>query len=461
MSEIYLNDVKALDEVNLLNMNSIDATKNPMIDISIDTRTIQPNQTYLAIRGERLDGHQYLQQAFEKKALMAVVDEKYISRAKSSYPLAVVPDTVKSLQEMAAKHRNKYDIPVIGLTGSNGKTTTKEMLAHLLSQRFKVHKNSGNFNNHIGCPLTLLSLNSSHQAAVVEMGTNHVGEIAVLGKIVQPDHALITNIGSAHLEFFGSKDAIFQEKRDVFEHTRKGGTIYINLDDPFLATYNKSDYKRVTYSMEHKADIQGRLKKMKDNGCSVFTINDQIEVELRVPGMHNISNSLAAVAVAIELGLSNEEIKIGLQSFNSYDKRMQIIEVNGIKYINDAYNSNPDSVKAVVSSVSKIDNPGKKIYALADMFELGDYTESAHHEIIRMALDEGPDILLLMGDHMKNAASDFEDDRIRIFDKHNEAAGFIKDVLNSGDLLLLKGSRGMTMEKILELLEIDNSLNVN
>ncbi|RQV96649.1 MAG: UDP-N-acetylmuramoyl-tripeptide--D-alanyl-D-alanine ligase [Calditrichaeota bacterium] len=461
MSDVLINDLDKIEGFKMLNTESLRSNKEFRIDLSTDSRTLKSGQTYLAIRGEQFDGHDFIEQVFLKGAQLAIVDSEFIKKNMYSYPLVVVPDTIKALQKMAAGHRDKFKIPIIGLTGSNGKTTTKEMIAHVLGSRFNVHKTNGNLNNHIGCPLTVLGIKTGHEAAVIEMGTNHPGEIDVLADIVRPDHSLITNIGEAHIEFFGSKKAIFKEKKSVFDSTKPGGKIYINLDDPFLSGYQHDNCVSITYSMKVKADIMGRLNDITPMGFPVFTVNDKTKVRLQTAGIHNALNALSAFALAMQFGMTENEIKDALESFISYDKRLQISDYNGIMIINDAYNSNPDSVAAVLDSVRKIKIPGRKIIALGDMFELGKFSAEAHIRVVKMAVAGDADELILLGNMMTDAGRSVNHPKIKCFEDHAVAADYLNASLEKGDLLLLKGSRGMAMEKILDIMGISQKQDIH
>lgn len=245
MLNLTLQDFEKLSDVAFHNIDYGILSGKMIKGISIDSRTIEPDEVFWALRGDRFDGHNFLREVHQKEALFSVVArDSYDSVKNLAIPLVVVPDTLKALHQMAAMHREKYNIPVIVVTGSNGKTTTKEMISHILMNKFTVHKTKGNLNNHIGCPLTLLQLNEIHQAAVIEIGTNHHGEIAPLAAITKPTHAIITNIGDTHLEFFKDREGVAREKLSLFNSLENNSTIFLNLDDPFLKNYQKKGCKR-------------------------------------------------------------------------------------------------------------------------------------------------------------------------------------------------------------------------
>ena len=453
MSRIRINEIFEICGASIHNIDK-KAAVGRKFNISIDSRTVKEGDVYWAIPGERFDGHDFIKDALAKKPAFCVVQENRLKkRGKPAYPCVSVPDSITGLQELGRIHRKLYDIPVLALTGSNGKTTTKEMTAHILGIRMNVHKTSGNFNNHIGCPLTLLELNAAHQAAVIELGTNHPGEIGVLTRTVLPNHALITNAGGAHLEFFKTNEAIADEKRDLFMEMEDGGTVYLNLDDPLLADYNDPGKKIITYSLSGSADVQGKAKGCTADDCGIFELNGSATIQLQTAGQHNIKNALAASAAAINLGFSLQEIKDALESFSAADKRMQILNLNGVKIINDSYNANPLSMQAAFETIKNIGSRKNLYIVLGDMFELGSLSADAHLNVLKSALELGPENIFVMGGSMETAMKEFNSGKIVHFSGHKELADELKENLNSGDLVLIKGSRGMTMEKVIEFLK--------
>ncbi len=446
MSDIRLNDFEKLTGVQWLRYEQIGRTA--VQEVNTDTRTLQPGQVFWALVGERFDAHTFLKEAEASQSRFMVVQKDradYFRDLKT--PLAVVPDTLKALQELAALHRAHFDMPLLGLTGSNGKTTTKEMIAHLLSAKMKVHRTAGNFNNHIGLPLTLLQIGREHEAAVIEMGTNHPGEIALLTRIAKPDHALVTNVGAAHLEFFKTKAGVAEEKLSLFDNLSSGSRIYMNMDDFFIARYKKDDLKSVTYATEQAAQVQAKLQTVDPEGQANFVLNNSVEIHLQVPGVHNVQNALAAAAVALDFGLSEAEVKAGLESFNATEKRMQTVELDGVTFINDAYNSNPDSAAAALHAVEKMQVAGRRWICLGDMLELGAASLEEHKRIVQQALSVPKATVLLLGETMQAARNSNQD--AHWFESHSALARTLRESLQPGDLVLLKGSRGMQMENIL------------
>ncbi len=421
--------------------------------ISTDTRSLKKNQVFFALSGNRFDGHRFVDIAFERGALFCVVQEEFLSAGNTeARPLMVVDNTLTALQQLAAIHRQKFNIPLLALTGSNGKTSTKEMVAHILGGKYRVLKTEGNLNNHIGCPLTLLNLNEHHQAAVIELGSNHPGEIGLLADISQPNMALITNIGRVHMAYFKSLQEVAEEKLSLFERVKKEGTIYQNLDDPMVSAYRlQSGVKRVTYALNRDADLRGKIRHVNVFGQALLEINGY-RIELQVPGIHMAQNAVAASAVAFSMGFTLPEIAEALHDFRASRQRMEISERDGLRIINDAYNANPVSMKAAFTTISNMKPAGRIFLVLGDMLELGEKSAQWHGQVLREALDMNPEAIVLLGDQMRRAAEQESSPKIIPCRSHQEAASRLKEMLKQGDLLLLKGSRGIAVEKILDYL---------
>ena len=457
MLSIRFENFMGIEGIQFQNFEKINRAFKNIPGISTDSREIKQGEIFWALIGDNFDGHDFLEQVFEKSTLFAVVAEKGFEKYKHKlYPLAVVSDTLIALQQLGNLQRNKFDIPVIAITGSNGKTTVKEMIAHVLQQKIKVHKTEGNFNNHIGCPLTLLQLNKSHQAAVVEIGTNHKGEIKMLAKIARPNQAVVTDISGAHLEFFNTVETVAEEKLSLFDQLDEEGIIYQNLDNPFIEQYKRTCIKTITYSMYKDADVRGKLIDLNDTGCPRFLLNEKTEIQLQIAGLHNVKNALAAAAIAGQFGFSDGEIRMGLESFKAYSKRMQIIREKGITFINDAYNANPNSMTAAFNTISAMKSTGRIYLVLGDMFELGEYAHQLHRDVLVNALGINPDMICVLGRHMIEAAESINGqscERIERFENHQTLAAYLADRLQGNDIVLVKGSRGMAMEKVIDSLQ--------
>ncbi len=456
MLNVSLNDFLKLRDVRFVNVPDEKFKAKRLKGISIDSRSIEPGQIYWVIKGERFDGHDFVSEAHSKSALCSVISEERFSNfSKLEIPLIVVPDTLLALQQLAHVQRLKYEIPVIALTGSNGKTTTKEMIAKILQSQKNVHKTKGNQNNQIGCPLTMLLLTEMHDAAVLELGTNQFGEIEVLAKMVKPSHALITLIGDTHLELLESRKGVAKEKFKLFDTLADGSTIYKNLDDPFIAAYNRKSLNYVTYSFKQEAKTKGAYGPIDENGCGSLKVNDSFEIKLKVPGIHNVRNALAATAVGLDMGFSEQEIVTALESYSGFEKRMQIIKWKNTTIVNDAYNANPASMELAIDTVFQIKHKGNVVLALGDMNELGKQSAKMHKKLLEYALDCGAHKIFTLGDKMSNACDKLKKSQAKQITKCenlNDLAAKLVEGVKSGDIILLKGSRSIQMEKVMAYL---------
>lgn len=422
---------------------------------SIDSRTIEASEIFVAIHGEKFDGHQFINDVYKKGVQVCIVSEFWF-RSQSKNNLIqnyfIVEDTLVALQEISRYYRLKFDIPLLALTGSNGKTTTKEMIAAVLEKKYNVLKNKGNLNNHIGVPLSLLHLSAENEIAVIEMGTNNFGEIARLAAIAHPNYGLITNIGPAHLEFFGSLEGVFKAKSELWQYLKKnGGAVFVNADDEWLGKNLPSVEKVIQYGFENKAKVQGEFLGLDGEGRSSFRVDDT-EIRLAIPGMHNIYNALAAVSVGLEFELSLGEIKSALEKFVPTSKRMEVIRSRGLVIINDCYNSNPESARKSLLTLSQMHTSGKKIAVLADMLELGKWSEPEHEGIGQYAFKLGTiDYLLTYGALSKSTSQKAAElgmpNAIHFEDKKALVAN-LKKIVSKDDIVLIKGSRGMVMEDV-------------
>lgn len=423
---------------------------------SIDSRACQAGDLFFALSGDKFDGHDFLNQVFEKQALAAVVAaSKYDQIPSQRRNLLVVADVLEALQNLGHVMRKRWGGPVLALTGSNGKTTTKEMAAAVLAQKNVTHKTSGNLNNHIGVPLTLSQLTHAHETAVVEMGANHFGEIARLCEIADPQFGLITNIGRAHIEFFGDVAGVAQAKGELFRYLHEhDGIAFLNVDDPLLPTVHPAGLKAVTYGLQKPAQIQGAIKEIDASGHVTLAWRG-VDIRLNVPGAHNASNALAAVAVGDFFGLEAAAIKAGIESCASVAKRMQIVHKNGMIIINDAYNANPESTKLALEFLAQqpLAEHARRVAILGDMLELGASAEAAHREIgefittlpIQAVFAYGP-----LTKHLIQAVGQYC--WAEHFESKQNLIAEVNRSVRPGDALLLKGSRGMAMEDVLEKL---------
>ena len=430
--------------------------------VSIDSRTIREGELFVAIRGDRFDGHDFVPEVIKRGAWGALVErtalEEKFSILGGLKNILPVEDTLAALQEMAYSHRRTFSVPVVGITGSNGKTTTKEMLAGILQQQGPVLKNEGNLNNHIGVPLTLLRLNAGHKAAVVEMGMSAPGEIDTLARFIGPDVGVITNIGPAHLEFLKSMDLVAQAKGELFNHLKSDGTAVLNADDHYFDTLkNKFNGRVLSFGIDTKADVRAEDIRQEKNFTD-FTIRadgSTVNVRLRAVGKHNVYNALAAAAAALAVGMSLDAVKYGLDDFVPTAMRSEIRQVQGRTVLADCYNANPASMEAALATLISLKSGKKAIAVLGDMLELGETTFEAHMAIGATAARLGVDLVITLGPLAKHIGAGAIDagmtkDRVLEAGSHVEAAVLLKQVSRPGDAVLIKGSRGMKMEKILE-----------
>jgi UDP-N-acetylmuramoyl-tripeptide--D-alanyl-D-alanine ligase len=460
MFPLQLHDLKNIKDSTIVYPPLSEKHNMPVHGISIDTRTIKPRDIYWAICGDSFDGHWFINEAEKKGAVAAVVEKKKTTRLPSlQIPLIHVKDTLQSLQEFSAWHRSRFNIPVIAITGTNGKTTTKEMITWLLQTKFNVHKTIGNLNNHIGTPLTLLRLNSDHEISVTEIGTNHPGEIEFLSTLVNPTAALITNIGQGHLEFFSSVDGVAKEKISLFRTLRRNGRVFLNRDDKKItdAKIRRKNTQDYTLNDKIKANVSGQLIEVDKNGCGVWKLNKKYTLHLQVPGIQNVQNALAASAVGLSYGLSEKLIKNTLEDYTSYDKRMQIIKNGDTLIINDTYNANPDSFYPALDTLSYLTkgNKKRKVLVVGDMLELGKKSDELHHALFLTLIDYKIDGIFTYGEACHKAVNQIRKagySKAYSFDSHEDLAKKLKNFLKPGDIILIKGSRGMQMEKVLAYL---------
>ena len=431
--------------------------------ISTDTRTIRGGNLFIALQGENFDGHDYLSAAAEKGASGLLIQAGSFGKAanlQNGLPVIGVPDTLEALGAIAHAWRLRYPIPLVAITGSSGKTTTKELLAAIVSRSRSVLKTTGNLNNLIGLPQTLLGLGPGHELAIVELGTNHPGEIARLTAIAAPDVGLITNIGPAHIEGLGSLEGIREEKGDLFRVMEGRGTAVINHDDDAIAVLaERWPGRRVTFGFKAGADLTARrIEQARPDGVGFEVVIDGIAIATRlpVPGGHNIMNALAAAAAAWALGFDRLAIAEGLAAFRPIPGRMEIRRLgNGAFMIMDTYNANPASVREALKSIEELRGAGSAFAILGDMLELGARAEALHEEIGTLLAETGIAGVFLKGALSRYTAegarkNGFPAERIVFFDDPGPVVTGLRNRLRKGDWILIKGSRKMKMEAVAE-----------
>jgi len=420
--------------------------------VSTDSRKIVSGELFVALRGVNFNGHEFVGVAKENGAAAAVVDVEAVEGLKEAgLPLVVVADTRLALGALAAYWRSRFTLPLIAVTGSNGKTTSKEMLASIMKAAFgdTVLATQGNLNNDIGLPLTLLKLNETHRAAIIEMGMNHPGEIAYLTRIARPTVALVTNAQRAHLAGMGSVETIATEKGSVFMGLAKLGVAVFSADDPWADLWRAQSAKRsaMTFSFERAADVEGRyLARGLENHLTITVQDEQVEVALSLPGAHNARNALGAATAALAAGVSLTAVRDGLSAFRGIKGRLQRRSgLNGSTLLDDTYNANPDSVRAGIDVLAA--TVGKKILVLGDMGEIGDMTGQFHDEIGGYAKSQGVDLMLALGDASALALHNFGTGG-RHFKKIEDLIDVLSSELTPETTALIKGSRFMRMERV-------------
>lgn len=433
-----------------------------LVGVSTDSRTAQTGQLYIPLRGERFDGHDFIPGALRRGVSGLLLSETWQQRQRPQWPahltVVTVPDTLKALGDLAAWWRERFAGPVVAVTGSCGKTTTKEMIAAILARRYPVLKNELNLNNLIGLPLTLLELAREHQVAVVEMGMNRFGEIRRLARIAQPDILVLTNVHAAHLEGVGSLAGVAQAKTEALEGLRPGGVVIYNGDDPYLQG-RLADFpgRTLSYGLQREALLRAVPAAKVPNGqeavCHYRGQSWRLTLPLR--GIHQLYNALAATAVGLLLGLTPEEVGAALQDFQPLERRSQwLAHDSGLCILNDCYNANPGSMAMALRTLAAANAGGRLLAALGDMLELGPATPAAHREIGALAAQLGYAHLILYGNFKHYiqegaVAAGLPAHRIHLVADHAAGAAIVKKVGRPGDYLLIKGSRGARMERLL------------
>jgi len=452
---ISIKDLKSVPHVAIYNFESVIVRK--FSGISTDSRSVKPGELFFAIRGEKFDGHIFVRQALSQGAACVVVDENADKRLLLDFPLFVVKDTIQALGKLANVYRKKFDIPIVAVAGSNGKTTTKEMIAAVLGTEYSVLSTEENRNNHIGVPQTLFRLSNKHEIAVTEIGTNHFGELKYLCEILSPTHGLVTNIGREHLEFFKDIKGVAKAEGELFRAIGKTGTGFVNTNDKLVLGMAKTLRRKITYGFsKQKNQIQGRLIKVDRNGCSEFSVKPrnkkEFTVKLSVPGSQTMTNGLAAATVGVAFGIKPQNIQRSLRRFTSIGKRMEVIKIGSVTILNDTYNANTDSVISALETLDSMSCKGNKIVILADMLELGDVSKQEHEHIGKVVGELGFEYLLTYGE-MAKYISDSASVKMKIhYEQKNILSEFAAELISNGDIVLVKGSRGMKMEDVVTFL---------
>jgi UDP-N-acetylmuramoyl-tripeptide--D-alanyl-D-alanine ligase len=428
--------------------------------ISIDSRNISKGNLFVAIPGERFDGHQFISEAIEKGAKGVVIakDKRHTipPATVEKTAMILVDDTKRALRDIAGWYRRKFDLPTVAVTGTNGKTTTKDMTAEVLSSKFKVLKSPQSYNNLVGVPLTLFQLNSDSEALVLELGMNSPGEIGILTRISNPSVGVITNIGPAHLESMKSLGKIAKAKFELPDNMSSPRTLVLNADDHILAKRierKKQNETVLSFGIKKRADFSADGIQANGDGNVSFRVNKSLPINLKLLGWHNVYNALAAFAVGALLGVDEQKIKERLEKCVPSKLRMELIHIGNIRVINDSYNANPVSMEKALETLKNMKTSGKKVAVLADMLELGDETLNLHLELGRQVARSEVNLLITVGELARFIGEGAKEagmkpSNILTFENNQEAVFYLLENLKDGDLVLVKGSRKMKTEEI-------------
>ncbi len=421
-----------------------------LADVCTDTRKIQPGSLFVCLRGERFDGHSFASQAAQLGAAALLVDHP----VDADVPQLVVTDTGKALLQLAGWYRRRFQLPVVGLTGSVGKTTTKEFIALVLGAKYNTLKTQGNLNNEIGVPQMLFRLEDSHTAAVIEMGMNHFGEISRLTRAVAPTVGLITNIGVSHIENLGSRSGILQAKLEILEGMAPDAPLIVNMDNDMLRTVKLGDRPLLTFAIDDQSADFTATDITEQGSTTTFTVHHSTftqPVTIPTVGIHNVYNALAAMAVGYVTGVDPAAAAAALANYVPAGMRQNLVQVGGVQVIEDCYNASPDSMRAALQTLGKL--PVHRRYAvLGAMLELGDYAKEAHTQVGKMAAENGIDGVLAYGAdaaYIVEAAKQAGLENARLFDTKEALAQSLAQQVQPGDGVLFKGSRGMHLEDVM------------
>ena len=425
--------------------------------VTTDSRKITGGTLFVALKGENFNGEDFAQDALKKGAAAVLVSKNFDKNIDGI--IIKVDDTLTAYREIAGAWRNRFDIPIVAVTGSNGKTTTKDLVAAALNSLGNVQKTSGNFNNEVGVPMTLLELNDKHKAAVVEIGMRGLGQIETLAQVVKPTIGIVTNVSEAHIELLGSIENIARAKGELVEAIQAGGTIILNADNIHtvgMKNLVRDGVKILTYGLENEADFVAK-NILIGSVSTEFTLSfrgKEYDFEIPMLGRHNVSNALAAIAAGYAVGLSVPEVQRGFSTLTTTKMRFEVIRRDGLTIINDAYNASPASMRVAIKTTAEIYN-GKLIAVLGDMLELGDISERVHREIGAFLAENKFDTLITLGElgrFIAEGAREAGLKNIYSFDTHEDAAKKILELVRDGDTILFKASHVMHMEKIIELI---------
>lgn len=444
-----MEPIKLSEIVAAVNSTCLDMSDVEINEISTDSRSIPKASLFVALKGERFDGNKFVDEAFAKGASACVAEKDSPFVDKNTKNLILVENTEKALLDIAHYYRNKLSPKLVGVTGSVGKTTTKEMIYAVLSERFNTHKTQGNLNNQIGLPKTLLQLDKSVEMAVIEMGMSDLGEIHELSMCAVPDISVITTIGVSHLENLGTRENILKAKLEITDGMKASSPLVINTDNDMLSTV-KLDRPVITYGIEKKADVMATDIESDGENTS-FSING-VRVMIPCIGIHNVYNALAAFAIAKHFGMTDEEIVRGLKNYAPSGMRQRITKVGDTTVVEDCYNASPDSVTAALKALASMSVNGRKIAVLGDMLELGTVSKQGHFDAGKLCAELNIDELVCLGDEAKEyeRGCRLYGGKATWFEDRDELAKYLVQTAKQGDILWFKASRGMKFEELIE-----------
>ena len=452
---ITIEDIFNLSTARIFNPDKFISAKT----VVIDSRQVSKGSIFVAIKGKRFDGHNFIKAAVKNGANAIVISRRKLGEFDNiKIPLVTVNNTIKAYGELASIWRKKLNAKVISISGSNGKTTTKEIVATLLGEKFNVCKTHSNNNNQIGVPLTIFSADSKCEILVLEHGTNHFGEIAYTAKIANPDYALLTNIGDSHIEYLNNREGVLKEKLSLLEQTKaNNGMIFLNIDDPMLKSIKNKFKNKITFGFKHKPDIKAELLGYTIQGSTELLISGHrknIKVKLPIAGRSAAIDYLAAVSIAIKMGLTKKQILVGTAKIKSVKGRLNIINLKKMTLIDDTYNSNPQSVREAFEVLKRNKQHKSKIAVLGDMFELGNTGVEHHKELGRVVKKSKVDAVFTIGKLMENLNNELLDSKIyhKHFKTRKSLKNFLIKIYLDDSVILIKGSRGMKMEEFAEII---------
>ncbi len=450
---ISLTDIFNLKDSTIYNPDNFKAVSK----VSIDSRTLKKNSIYVALKGDKYDGHNFVNDAILKGASAIVINKSRLKNFQDvKCTVVVVPNTTYAYGELASAYRRKFKGKVVSITGSNGKTTTKEILATILSEKFKTEKTEANNNNHIGIPKTILATKRTTEKLVLEHGTNHFDEIKYTANIAKPDYAVMTNVGDSHLEYLIDRGGVYKEKNALFAETLKnGGTIFVNNDDPIIKYETRSIKRKITFGFKGKPNIKGKLDGYTPEGRTKLSVeysSKKVVADLPLYGLSNAKNVLVSVGVAMHLGVPPTKIQRGISKIKQVKGRLYVEPFSNLTLVDDTYNSNPASMEAAIDLLKKIKTYSAKTLIVGDMFELGKNAELIHAELAQYILKSKIQNVLMHGKLMESLAVKLESNKI--YSKHFATRRllklFIKKNSFNDQVILVKGSRGMRMEEFVE-----------